>query len=201
MDIRNIVKEEEKIMGILSREEIAAIGFRSVGENVRISNKASIYGAENISIGNNVRIDDFCILSGTIHIGDYIHIAAYSGLFGGTAGIEVQDFANISSRVTIYALSDDYSGATMTSPMIPEQYKHVTYEKVFIGRHVIIGASSVVLPGTVLNEGASLGAFSLAKGTIPPWTVNAGIPCKPIKPRKRDLLKLEKEFMEDQNRG
>lgn len=184
-------------MAILSREKIENMGFRFVGENVRISDKASFYGAEHISIGNNVRIDDFCILSGSIQIGNYIHIAAYSGLFGGTAGIELHDFANISSRVTIYALSDDYSGATMTSPLIPEQYKNVTHKKVLIGRHAIVGASSVILPGAILNEGAALGAFSLAKGSIPAWTINTGIPCKPIKPRKKDLLRLETAFIKE----
>lgn len=173
------------------------MGFKSVGENVAISTKASFYGVENISIGNHIRIDDFCILSGNITIGNYVHVAAYSALFGGREGIEIRDFANISSRVTVYALTDDYSGETMTSPLIPEQYKNVTYAKVQIGRHVIIGASSVVLPGAVLNEGASFGAFSLIKGNIEGWTMNAGIPCKTIKPRKKDLLELEKRFQEE----
>lgn len=173
------------------------MGFRSVGENVAISTKASFYGADRISIGSNVRIDDFCILSGNITIGNYIHIAAYSALFGGNAGIELRDFSNISSRVSIYALSDDYSGETMTNPMIPDKYKNVTQEKVLIDRHVIIGASSVVLPGAVLNEGASFGAFSLIKGNVSEWTVNTGIPAKTIRPRKKDLLQLEKEFMKE----
>ena len=46
-----------------TREELEAIGFAQLGENVKISKKASIYGAANISIGNHVRIDDFCIIS------------------------------------------------------------------------------------------------------------------------------------------
>jgi len=181
-------------MGFYSREELLAIGFKNVGDNVFISNKASFYSPEKISIGNNVRIDDFCILSGNIMIQNYIHIAAYSALFGGKEGIIIKDFANISSRVSIYALSDDYSGETMTNPLIPEELKNVRHEKVIIDRHVIIGASSVVLPGAVLNEGAAFGSFSLIKGVISPWTINAGIPCKVIKQRKKDLLKLEKTF-------
>lgn len=39
--------------------------------------KASIYSAQKISIGNNVRIDDFVILSGRILIGNYVHIQEY----------------------------------------------------------------------------------------------------------------------------
>ncbi|MEC2449247.1 acyltransferase, partial [Bacillus cereus] len=47
-----------------SQEELSEIGFLSVGENVLISKKTSIYNPGAISVGNNVRIDDFCILSG-----------------------------------------------------------------------------------------------------------------------------------------
>ena len=91
-----------------------------MGGGTFISRKASIYGAENMIIGSHVRIDDFCILSGQIELGDYIHIAAYSALYGGEKGIFIGDFANLSSRVSVYSVSDDYSGETMTNPMIPE---------------------------------------------------------------------------------
>ena len=46
-----------------SKEELKEIGFKKYGENVLISRKTSIYNPEKIIIGNNVRIDDFCILS------------------------------------------------------------------------------------------------------------------------------------------
>jgi len=45
-----------------SREELEKIGFKSIGENVLISDKTSIYNPQNIEIGSNVRIDDTFIL-------------------------------------------------------------------------------------------------------------------------------------------
>ncbi|PSU67593.1 hypothetical protein CTM67_20550, partial [Photobacterium phosphoreum] len=66
------------MMSFYSYEELKKIGFSSFGDNVLISKKASIYGASKIDIGNNVRIDDFCVLScsnGKFNIGNYIHIA------------------------------------------------------------------------------------------------------------------------------
>ncbi len=39
-------------------EEIQEIKFKSVGTNVLISRFARFYGAENMEIGNNVRIED-----------------------------------------------------------------------------------------------------------------------------------------------
>lgn len=43
-----------------------------------------------------------------------IHIAAYSALYGGGEGIFIKDYSNISSKVCIFALSDEYSGRTMS---------------------------------------------------------------------------------------
>ena len=178
----------------LSKEEIQEIGFLSVGENVFISRKASFYSAEKISIGDNVRIDDFCILSGKIKIKNNIHIAPYSALFGGIKGIVLNDYVNISSKVSIYSLSDDFSGNYMTSPVLPDEYKNVTEEEVILEKHVIIGSGSMVLPGVVLREGTAVGAMSLVKESTERFGIYAGIPAKRIKNRSKRLIKLEKDI-------
>lgn len=180
-------------------EDLKKLGFQSYGKNIKISRKASIYGAENISLGNNIRIDDFCILSGKIVLGNYIHIAAYSALYGGKDGIYVDDFANVSSRVTVYSISDDYSGETMTNPLIPDEYKNVQSEAVHIGKHAIIGSTSVILPGVTIAEGSSFGAFSFIQRDSEAWSINTGSPFRKIKDRSRNLLKLENQFQQTQN--
>ncbi len=178
-----------------SKSELQGLGLACFGENVLISRKVSIYGANNISIGSNVRIDDFCILSGKITLGNYIHIAAHSMLYGGDKGIILNDFAGLSANVVIYTSSDDYSGETMTNPMVPDQYKNVHNEEVIIERHVIIGTGCVVLPGVILKEGSSFGVMSLINKTSEPWSINAGIPYRKIKNRSKNLLSLEKRFL------
>lgn len=180
-----------------SEEELRALGFRLLGMHVQVSRKASIYEAEKISLGNHVRVDDFCILSGRVEIGNYVHIAAYTALYGGEDGIFVEDFANLSSRVSVYSVSDDYSGTTMTNPMVPERYKNVESRPVHICRHVIVGATSVILPGVTLQEGSAFGSFSFITHDSEEWSINAGIPAKKIKNRKRNILELEQEMMED----
>ncbi|AUM96498.1 TPA: acyltransferase [Clostridium botulinum] len=177
--------------------ELRELGLAGFGKNVLISRKASIYGAENITMGNNVRIDDFCILSGKITIGNYIHVAAYTALYGGNKGIIIQDFANLSSRISIYAASDDYSGETMTNPMIPDKFKNIQSQEVIIQRHTIIGSGCVVLPGVILREGGSFGAMTLINRSSDPWSINAGIPFKKIKNRSKKLLELETEFKKE----
>lgn len=185
-------------MGILTHDQIQELGFAHVGDNCRLSDKASYYNCKHIHIGNNVRIDDFCVLSagkGGIYIGDYIHIAVYSSLIG-AAKITLDDFSNISSRVSIYSSNDDYSGASMTNPMVPTEFTNVTHADVNIGRHVIIGSGSVVLPGITLEEGVAVGALSLVTKKCQSFGVYSGVPAKRIKERKRDFLELERKFLE-----
>lgn len=186
-------------MAVYTKQELKALGFKKVGNNVYISKKASFYSPEKMIIGNNVRIDDFCILSGKVELGNYIHIAAYSTLYGGTDGIYIDDYANISSRVTVYSVSDDYTGMSMTSPMIPEKYKNVISAPVIIEKHVIIGATSVVLPGCTLQEGSAFGCFSFINKSTEKWSINVGIPITKIKDRNQNLLELTKEFEEKGN--
>ena len=184
-------------MVMLSRLEINALGFRSVGDNVHISDRASFYGAGRISIGNNTRIDDFCVLSagdGGIFIGAHIHIAVYSS-FIGAGKITISDFCNFSSRVSVYSSNDDYSGAAMTNPTVPSEYTGVINADVYLGRHVIVGSGSVVLPGVTLEEGVAVGALSLVNRNCEAFGIYAGNPARRIKERKRDLLDLEKRFL------
>lgn len=184
-------------MAYIDRSTLERLGFRSLGQNALISDKASLYNCAKISLGDNVRIDDFCILSAGengIDIGQHVHIACYSSLIG-AGRIRIRDFANISSRVSIYSSSDDYSGATMTNPTIPAQWTGVIHADVEIGRHVIIGCGSVVLPGITLGEAAAIGALSLVNRDCEPFGIYAGTPARLIKERKRDLLTLEQAFL------
>lgn len=181
-----------------SEEELKEIGLKSYGKNVLISRNATIYGADKINIGDNVRIDDFCILSGNITLGSYIHIAAYCGLFGGEAGIIMEDFTTLSSRCAVYGVSDDYSGAALTNPMLPDKFRNVMEGAVTIKKHSIIGTGSSILPNVTIGEGCSVGSMSLVNKSIDAWGIYVGIPCKRIKERKKDLLELEKEFLKEE---
>lgn len=184
-------------MAALTRAAIESMNFAFVGENVRISDRASFYNTANISLGNNVRIDDFCVLSagvGGIRVGNHVHIAVYSSLIGAGA-IILSNFCNISSRVSIYSSSDDYSGATMTNPTVPSQYTGVTHADVFLAKHVIVGSGSIILPGVTLEEGVAVGALSLVSKNCDAFGIYAGIPAKRIAERKRDLLELEKQLL------
>ena len=184
----------------LSKQELSNMGFKAVGENVLISRYSQFYGISEIKIGNNVRVDDFCILSGEINLHDFVHIAAGCYLFAGDAGIEMGDFSGLSSRCSIYACSDDYGGDYLTNPMVPYQYRKIIKGKVQLGKHVIIGTGSIILPGVVINEGAAVGSMTLVNKSLDTYSIYIGIPAKMVKARSRKLIDLEIIFRNSLNK-
>jgi len=184
-------------MATLTRPAIEEMGFAAVGTNVHLSSKASFYNCANIRIGSNVRIDDFCVLSaghGGIEVSDFVHIAIYTSLIGAEK-IYLGNYCNLSSRVSIYSSSDDYSGMAMTNPMVPDRYTDVTSKPVLLHDHVIVGCGAVILPGAILETGVAIGALSLVRDSCQPFGIYAGIPARHLGERSRNLLKLEQDLL------
>lgn len=179
----------------LTPDQISKLGFKKVGKNVLISEKTSIYFPENIIIGDNVRIDDYCVISpGTsLVIGNHVHIACFCSIIG-KGHITLRDFAGLSSRVSLYSSSDDYSGSYLTNPTIPDDFKKVIVDEVYVGKHCIIGSGCVILPGSIIGEGTAVGAMSLVSYNLEPWGIYAGAPCRRLKDRNKDMLQLEIKF-------
>jgi len=183
--------------GYFESKELQNFGFKDVGNNVKIAKNATIIGLNNISIGNNVRIDGNVVIaaySGFLEIGNYIHIGGCCYL-GCAGGITLADFSGLSQGVRIYSGTDDYTGKSLTNPTIPQKYLTVELGQVKLGKHVIIGSGSVILPGVTIGDGSSVGALSLVTKPLDEWGVYFGAPAKRIRSRSKDILKLEEQLM------
>lgn len=177
-------------------EELESMGFASCGHNVLIHRLTNIVGHHNIHIGSHVRIDAFsCIIAhtGQCILKNYIHIASHCN-FICKGSLYINSYTSISSGVKIFTASDDYSGTGLPSPMVPAEYSHVIIKPVNIGKYILIGANTVILPGITIDDGASVGALSLVNTDIPEWNIYAGTPAQYIKPRKKDLLDKLHQF-------
>jgi acetyltransferase-like isoleucine patch superfamily enzyme len=186
-------------MGFLTEIQLKAMKFQHLGENVKISDKASIYNPEMITIGDNSRIDDFCVVSGRIKMGRNVHVAVFCNLAGGTEGITLEDFSGLAYGCHIFTQSDDYSGRTLTNPTVPAKFKNETKKAVHVGRHCIIGTNSIIFPGANVKEGTSVGALSVITKPTEEWAIYFGIPAKKIKNREKDLLLLEDQYLAEIN--
>jgi len=173
-----------------SPEELKNIGLNKYGENVLISRYANFYSPHKITIGDNVRIDDFCILSGDITLGSHIHIAAYVVLYGGDNEIVLENYTGISARSTIYSTMDDFSGDYLIGPIHSKEYTNLTGGKVILQSFSQIGANCIIFPNITIGRGSVIGACSLVTKSIDEWGIYIGIPAKKIKDRRKNLLKF-----------
>lgn len=155
--------------------------FRRQGIDVTIWPQAKVAQRENIELGSHVIIDDFAFVVGgrSTRIGDHVHIASHCSLTGG-GELVLEEFSGLSSGVRIYTGNEDYKGGCLTNPTVPAPFRQAVRSFVRIGRHAIIGANAVILPGVTIGEGAAIGACSLVRRDCEPWTIYAGVPARPI---------------------
>ena len=182
-----------------SDDELKSFKFKSLGKNVKIKKNVAIYFVENITIKDNVRIDDNTVIvasNNSTTIGNYVHIAS-NCYIAASEGLKMEDFSGLAPGVNIFTGSDDYSGKKLTNPTVDRKYIGGKSGEVVLGRHVIIGSNSVILPGVHIGEGSSVGALSLVTKSLESWGVYFGAPVKKIKSRSKKLLELEKEFLKN----
>lgn len=177
------------ISSFYTEQELLNMGFKSIGKDCKISRKSSFYGCSHISIGDNVRIDDFCIISGKVTLGSHIHISAYVALYG-AEGIVFEDYTGISARSTIYSAMDDFSGDYLIGPIHPENSTHVTGGEVIVRKYTQIGANVLVFPSLTIGEGCVVGACSMVRKDLAPWGIYYGIPVSRMKERSKNLLEF-----------
>jgi len=151
-------------------EQLINFGFSKIGKNCKISKKTSFYNVSG-SIGNNVRIDDDVVLKGKINLNSNIHLCRGCTLSGGKKGILIDKFVAISNFVQIFSSTDDYfypaiPTAVFDSKMV-KKYCKVISKRINIGKCVLIGSMSVLIPGANIKDFSSIGAFCLVNKTVP----------------------------------
>ena len=172
------------------------VEFKSIGEDVRVSDQAAIIRPELVTIGNHVAIDMWVYLSTKATIGNYIHIAPSVSIIGG-AGAEIimEDFSNIGSGGRIVCASDDFTQG-LISPVVPVEYRTIVSKPVIFKRFATLGVNCTVLPGVTLAEGCIVGAGSVVTKDTEPWTIYAGSPARPIKVRQRERILESAKLLE-----
>lgn len=165
----------------------------------KIYELAKIINRQNLILGNRSQIDDFVFLNAgekTI-IGDFVHIASFCSIVGG-GEFYMDDFSGLSAGCRIITGSDDFLGGGLTNPTVPKEYTNVKKSKIHIGRHAIIGTNVTILPGVKIGEGAAVGVGAVVRKSLDPWTIYAGVECKPIKERpSQKILELEKKLLDE----
>ncbi|WP_309644125.1 acyltransferase [Phenylobacterium sp.] len=174
--------------------ELRDLGVAEVGENVAVHETCVLVAMENMRFGSNVRIDPFTLLSaagGWLRVGDFVHVSSHCAIMAG-AGVELADFAGVAAGARILSRSDDFSGGHLTGPTVPAQFTSATADRpVRLGRHVVVGAGSVVLPQVEIGDGTTTGAGSIIIRSLDPWGIYVGAPAKFLRNRRQDIIDHE----------
>jgi galactoside O-acetyltransferase len=80
-------------------------------------------------------------------------------------------------------------------PTIPTELLSLSPGAVLMQEYATVGAGAIVLPGVTLAEGSVLGALSLIDRSTEPWMMYGGVPAKPIKERRRDMIRKSEELL------
>lgn len=173
--------------------------FAHIGKDVTIWPKSKIVDPEVISIGDSVIIDDFVLIIGGMRsrIGSFVHIGAFTSIMGG-GELVMEDFSGLSGGVRVYTGNEDYTGESLTNPAVPLPYRRPVRSFVYIAKHAIVGANSVILPGITIGEGSVIGANSLITKDCQPWTIYAGSPASALRIRPKDkIFELEARLKQE----
>lgn len=187
--------------GFYVSDELVNMGFKYVGENVKVAKNCTIIGLKNISIQSDVQIDENVFIGankGYLNIGNHVHIGGSCHL-NCSGGITLADFCGLSQGVRIYSVTDDYTGYSMTNVTVPEKYKMLKISPVILAPHVLIGSGSVVLPGVNIGIGSAVGALSLVTMSLQEWGIYIGAPAKKIKMRSKKILDIEERLLREEN--
>lgn len=134
-------------------------------------------------LGNHIAIDKGVYCTVKITIGSYTHISPYVTFIGGAKSSFIcEGVNNIMAGARIICGSDRFDDSGLFGALIPEELKgKQIIEPIVMKRFSNIGTNSIILPGSIIEEGALIASGSLFYGKSEPWTVYKGNPAIPTK--------------------
>lgn len=137
------------------RKVIYRLGGVKLGRRARIHFGARFFFPQGIRIGQGSLVGEFAFLDGR-------------------GGLTIGEEVDIASQVLFYTSEHDVHSEDMRT----------VEEPVMVGNHVFIGARAIILPGVTIGAGAVVAAGAVVTKDVSPKTVVAGVPARPIGPRR-----------------
>lgn len=113
------------------------------------------------------------------HVGKHVFIGDHVRIDQGHADlIFIDDYAHITGGCRLLCHQRDLKGYRVGDNAASLPYK---LGEIHIGKGVMIGMETLIMPGVTIGDGAIVGAYSLVTKDIPAWTVATGRPAKVVK--------------------
>ena len=157
------------------RKRVVAEYTHSDVSTLRILGSVDIVNP-NVKFGKNVILFNNITIfgDGPVEIGDYTCIGANTLIYASASG---------GVKIALSYIIDTDHG-TNAGTLIQNQPN--TVAPIEIGNDVWIAAGAKILKGSIISDGAIVGAQSVVKGYVPSNAIVAGVPAKIIKYRKDD---------------
>ena len=147
-----------------------------IGDNCRVSSGQIV-----CKEGGSVNIGSFCVLEDNVGLYclNKITIGSYTGIAYGTTILDnnthrtgVED--RIKHRIRVSPIGEGYPG-------LGNGWELSDSDSVIIGECVWIGVGCTVLKGVTIGDGSIVARDSVVTKDVPPYTIVAGNPARPIK--------------------
>lgn len=149
-----------------TKQELIDIGFVSVGEGTRVSNKSVFHGIKDSSIGDCVRIDDFSTIKGQVNIGNHVHISSFCSISGTGGSVKIGDFCGMSTNCSFFTAIEDFINPTLTSPSINADFSTAICGNIVMEDASKLGSGCILLPNIIVGFGASVSANTIVSNNV-----------------------------------
>ena len=193
-------------LGLLLRSKLYPMILGSVGRNVAFGVNVTIRHPGKIRIGDNVVIDDNCVLDAKgegntgLTIGNGVFVGKNTILTCHDGNIVLEDSVNIGFNCVISSLSNIVLRKNIllasyvymvggdhvaTSTDIPVLLQGRTSKGIEVGEGTWLGAHVAVLDGSVIGRDCIIGAHAVVNGEIPEFAIAVGTPAKVLRDRRK----------------
>lgn len=199
-------------LGILLRSKLYPLILGKVGRGVTFGTNVVLRHPKKIFLGDNVVIDDNCVLDAKgptnrgIFIGDGVFLGRNTILSCKNGDIVIDDGANIGFNCEVFSAGSVRLGKNIlvaaysyfvggthtfarTDVPIIEQPRDA--KGIEIGDNAWIGAHVVVLDGCRVGRDAIIGAGAVVNSDIPDYAIAVGIPAKVVRSRVEKPVEAE----------
>ncbi len=149
---------------------------RGKGSKIRSSVRLDVVPFQPFSLGEAAIVEDFAVLNnglGGLYIGDHTFIGISSVLIG---PLNIGKEVIMAQHVVVSALNHGYEDVMTAISKQPCQVQAIRIDDA-----CWIGANAVITAGVHIGKHSVVAAGSVVTKNVPPYTIVAGNPAKPVK--------------------
>jgi acetyltransferase-like isoleucine patch superfamily enzyme len=191
--------------GLLLRSKLYRTVFGSAGRKPLIGKNVTLRHPRKIRLGNNVIIDDNCVIDAKgadnhgITIDDNVFIGRNTIIYCKNGNIHLKKGVNISSNCTVFSSNDltieedvliggysyllsggEYNYQDPSTKFVDQTGAH-TRGPLVIGSNTWLGARVTVLDGASIGQHCVIGAGAVVTKRVPPNSLAVGVPARLVK--------------------